>query len=91
MAEYDQFFRKGPDFTAPARTQEAGLKPLKATARIVYNAKDMVRGSVLKGDVRSVEPKSLFMPVSAAERRELLTGEYPPAIEPTAAEIAAFG
>jgi hypothetical protein len=28
--------------------------------------------------------------VTAAERREFLAGEYPIAVEPTAAEIAAF-
>jgi hypothetical protein len=88
---YAQIMRTGPEFTAAARTQEVGLKPLKATARILYNAKDMVRSSVLKDDVRAVEPKSLFMPMTAAERRELLMGEYPPAVEPTAAEITAFG
>ncbi|MDQ0836977.1 hypothetical protein [Sphingomonas faeni] len=91
MSEYQQFFRQGPAFTAAARTQEAGLKPLKATGQILYNAKEAVRGSVLKNDVRSVEPKSLFMPVNAAERREMLLGEYPIAVEPTAAEISAFG
>jgi hypothetical protein len=88
---YAQIMRKGAAFTAAARTQEAGLKPLKATGQILYNAKENVRGSVLKNDVRSVEPRSLFMPVTAAERRELLLGEYPIAVEPTAAEIAAFG
>lgn len=88
---YAQIMRKGTAFTAPARTQEAGLKPLKATGQILYNAKEAVRGSVLKNDVRSVEPRSLFMPVTAAERRELLLGEYPIAVEPTAAEITAFG
>jgi hypothetical protein len=31
------------------------------------------------------------MPVTGAERREHLQGEYPIAVEPTAAEIAAFG
>jgi hypothetical protein len=56
-----------------------------------YNAKEAVHGSVLKGDVRSVLPSTVFMPVTAAERRELLPGEYPIAIEPTAAAIAAFG
>jgi hypothetical protein len=91
MSEYQQFFRQGPAFTAAARTQEAGLKPLKATGQILYNSKEAVRGSVLKNDVRSVEPKSLFMPVTAAERREMLLGEYPIAVESTAAEIAAFG
>ncbi len=91
MSEYDQFFRHGPEYTAPARTQEAGLKPPKATAQILFNPKEVVRGSVLKDGVRSVSPKTVFMPVSAAERRELLLGEYPPAVEPTAAEIAAFG
>ncbi len=88
---YAQIMRKGAAFTAAARTQEAGLKPLKATGQILYNAKENVRGSVLKNDVRSVEPRSLFMPVTAAERRDLLMGEYPIAVEPTAAEIAAFG
>jgi hypothetical protein len=91
MSEYQQIFRQGPAFTAAARTQEAGLKPLKATGQILYNSKEAVRGSVLKNDVRSVEPKSLFMPLTAAERREMLSGEYPIAVEPTAAEIAAFG
>jgi hypothetical protein len=91
MTEYEQFFRHGAAFTAAARVQEAGLKPLKATAEIWFNPKEAVRGSVLKGNVRSVAPKSVFMPVTAAERRELLVGEYPPAVEPNAAEIAAFG
>jgi hypothetical protein len=91
MSEYEQFFRQGPSFTAAARVQEAGLKPLKSTGQILYNTKDAVRGSVLKDGVRSVAPKTVFMPVTAAERRELLTGEYPIAVEPTAAEIAAFG
>ena len=91
MSEYQQFFRQGPAFTAAARAQEAGLKPLKATGQIVYNSKEAVRGSVLKNEVRSVEPKTLFTPVTAAERREMLMGEYPIAMEPTASEIAAFG
>lgn len=88
---YAQIMRKGAAFTAAARTQEAGLKPLKSTGQILYNAKENVRGSILKNDVRSVEPKTMFMPVTAAERRELLLGEYPVAVEPTAGEIAAFG
>ena len=88
---YAQIMRKGAAFTAAARVQEAGLKPLKATGQIVYNTKEVVRGSVLKYDVRSVLPKTIFMPVTAAERREFLSGEYPIAVEPTAAEIAAFG
>ncbi len=83
--------RKGPGFAPAARTQEAALKPLKATCHIVYAANQNVRGSVLKGGVRSVAPKTVFMPVTAAERRELLLGEYPPATEPSAAEITAFG
>jgi hypothetical protein len=92
MSEYDQeWARKGPAYTAPARTQESGLKPLKATAEISFNPKEAVRGSVLKGNVRSVAPRTVFMPVTAAERREMLAGEYPPAVEPSAAEIAAFG
>jgi hypothetical protein len=91
MSEYEQIFRKGAAFTVAARVQETGLKPLKATGQILYNTKEAVRGSILKDDVRSVAPKSLFMPVTAAERRELLSGEYPIAVEPTAAEIAAFG
>jgi hypothetical protein len=44
---YDQFFRHGSEYTAPARVQQAGLKPLKATAEIWFNLKEAVRGSVL--------------------------------------------
>jgi hypothetical protein len=91
MSEYEQIFRKGAAFTVAPRVQETGLKLLKATGQILYNTKEAVRGSILKDDVRSVAPRSLFMPVTAAERRELLSGEYPIAVEPTAAEIAAFG
>ncbi|MEG3173051.1 hypothetical protein U1708_12595 [Sphingomonas sp. ZB1N12] len=91
MSEYEQIFRHGAAFTAPARVQQAGLKPLKATGQILYNPKESVRGSVVKDGVRSVSPRSVFMPVTAAERLELLAGEYPIAVEPTAAEIAAFG
>jgi hypothetical protein len=78
-------------FPGPARAQEAGLKPLKASQRICFNPNQVVRGSVKLADARYVEPGSVFMPVSAAERRELLTGEYPAATEPSAAEVAAFG
>ncbi|MEG3169922.1 hypothetical protein U1737_17155 [Sphingomonas sp. LB3N6] len=91
MSDHEQFFRQGPEFTAPARAQQAGLKPLKATGQILFNPKEVIRGSVLKDGVRSVAPKTVFMPVTAAERRELLMGEYPIAVEPSAAEIAAFG
>ncbi|PTM44700.1 hypothetical protein C8J24_2908 [Sphingomonas aerolata] len=91
MSDHEQYFRQGPAFTAAARVQEASLKPLKATGQILFNAKEAVRGSVLKDGVRSVSPKTVFMPVTATERRELLSGEYPIAVEPTAAEIAAFG
>jgi hypothetical protein len=93
VTEYDSdhWMRIGPMYTARARVQEAGLKPLKATAEISFNPKEAVRGSVLKGNVRSVAPRTVFMPVTAAERREFLVGEYPPAVEPSAAEIAAFG
>ncbi len=91
MSDHEQFFRQRPAFTAAPRGQEAGVKPLKATGQILYTAKEAVRGSVLKDDVRSVVPTAVFMPVTAAERQELLLGEYPIAVEPSAAEIAAFG
>lgn len=78
-------------FPAPARAQESGLKPLKALQRIGYNPNQDVRGSTLTSGVRWVEPGAMFVPVSAAERRDLLAGAFPPAREPTTAEIAAFG
>jgi hypothetical protein len=103
---FAEIMAKGTEFAdkyvpAPARPQESGLKPLKATCRIEYNPNQVIRGSVVSNGVvsngilvsraRWVAAGSMFMPVTAAERRELLLGEYPPAVEPTAAEIAAFG
>ncbi|WP_231420748.1 hypothetical protein [Sphingomonas sp. Leaf205] len=58
--------------------QEAGIVPLKAVASITY------------GERKTAVPGSLFTPVSAAERQELLQGQYPPAEEPSTAELALF-
>jgi hypothetical protein len=58
--------------------QEAGIVPLKAIAAIVYGAQ------------RTAAPGSLFVPPNAAARLELLQGHYPPAEEPSAAELSLF-
>ena len=57
---------------------EPGIKPLKALVSITYGAN------------KSAPPESIFTPVSAKERAELLVGEYPAAKEPTKAELALF-
>jgi hypothetical protein len=59
-------------------TPEAGVKPLKALVSITYGANKLA------------PPESIFTPVSAKERAELLVGEYPAAKEPTKAELALF-
>lgn len=58
--------------------QEAGIVPLKAINSITYGARN------------TAVPGSLFLPVSAAERQELLQGQYPPAEEPSTAELSLF-
>jgi len=59
-------------------TQEAGIVPLKAIASITYGAQ------------KTAVPGSLFVPVSSVERQELLQGQYPPAEEPSTAELSLF-
>ena len=64
-------------------TQEAGIKPLKALVSIIY------------GERKVAVPGSLFIPVSAADRQDLLKDdpekcEYPAAQEPSEAELALF-
>ncbi|KQN02794.1 hypothetical protein ASE82_10950 [Sphingomonas sp. Leaf230] len=59
-------------------TQEPGIVPLKAINLITYGAQN------------TAVPGSLFVPVSAAERQELLQGQYPPAEEPSTAELSLF-
>jgi len=59
-------------------TQEAGIVPLKAINQITYGAQ------------KTAVPGSLFLPVSAAERQELLQGQYPPAEEPSTAELSLY-
>ncbi|MES3151797.1 hypothetical protein [Sphingomonas faeni] len=63
--------------------QEAGIVPLKALVSITYGAG------------KTAAPGSLFTPTSAAERQELLQGdwkksEYPAAQEASTAELALF-
>jgi len=58
--------------------QEVGIVPLKAINSITYGARN------------TAVPGSLFLPVSAAERQELLQGQYPPAEEPSTAELSLF-
>lgn len=58
--------------------QEVGLVPLKAIHQIGY------------GQQRVAIPGSLFVPVSATERLELLAGEFPAAEEASTAELALF-
>lgn len=75
----------------PARAQQGGLVALKAVQRICYSPNQLVRGSVMRDGARMVDPGAMFMPVSAVERAELLAGQYPAAVQPTAVELAAFG
>lgn len=58
--------------------QEAGMVPLKAINQITY------------GQQKVAVPGSLFLPATAADRAELLLGEFPAAEEPTTAELALF-
>jgi len=58
--------------------QEAGIVPLKAINSVTYGARN------------TAVPGSLFLPVSAAERQELLQGQYPPAEEPSTAELSLY-
>ncbi len=58
--------------------QEPGIVPLKALVSITYGAG------------KTAAPGSLFTPTSAAERQELLQGQYPPAEEASTAELALF-
>ncbi len=59
--------------------REDGVKPLKAINLIIH------------GNSETVQPAQIFVPVSAEERRELLTGTFPAAEEPSQAELALFG
>lgn len=64
-------------------TQEAGIVPLKAINSITYGAQ------------KTAVPGALFVPPTAMERQELLKGdpekgEYPPAEEPSTAELSLF-
>jgi len=58
--------------------QEVGIVPLKAINSITYGARN------------TAVPGSIFLPVSAAERQELLQGQYPPAEEPSTAELSLY-
>jgi len=58
--------------------QEAGIVPLKAINQITYGAQ------------KTALPGSLFLPPSAAQRAELLAGQYPAAEEPSTAELSLF-
>lgn len=58
--------------------QEAGIVPLKAINSITYGAQ------------QTAVPGSLFVPPTAAARTELLQGQYPPAEEPSTAELSLF-
>ncbi|MEG3169921.1 hypothetical protein U1737_17150 [Sphingomonas sp. LB3N6] len=58
--------------------QEAGIVPLKAINSITYGAQ------------KTALPGSLFVPPTAATRLELLQGQYPPAEEPSTAELSLF-
>ncbi|WP_332746200.1 hypothetical protein [Sphingomonas sp. ZB1N12] len=58
--------------------QEAGIVPLKAINSITYGAQ------------KTAVPGSMFVPPNAAARLELLQGQYPPAEEPTMAELSLF-
>jgi hypothetical protein len=58
--------------------QETGIIPLKAINTISYGAQ------------RTAVPGSLFVTPTAAARQELLQGQYPPAEEPSTAELSLF-
>lgn len=61
-----------------AVVQEAGIVPLKAINQVVYGAQKIA------------VPGALFVPPTAAARLELLHGQYPPAEEPSTAELSLF-
>ena len=62
----------------PVRTPEPDVAPLKAVNQIVY------------GNDQLALPGSIFVPFSAADRAELLAGDFPAAEELTDAERALF-
>ena len=59
--------------------REPGVKPLKAINLIIH------------GDSETIQPAQIFVPISAEERRELLSGTFPAAEEPSEAELSLFG
>jgi len=58
--------------------QEDGVAPLKAIHQITYGAG------------QTAFPGMVFIPVSAAERKDLLEGTFPAAEEPGPADLALF-
>ena len=68
---------KQPTPTAAAPTPTP-IKPVKAVQRITYGANV------------TVEPGTIFTPVSAAERAELLVGDNPAAVELDETETKLF-